>query len=150
MITANELAKRLNGRGYCEEITSAECTEAMEAGLLVVFGRSDNLVELRGTADDEVSAWDGTIFDVCEKGLCKTWEQVDTDSEDEAREYFEMEGLPRIRINAEWDVNGVSWEITTDSEIAKGHTASFDVMEGDEVYCRGLVVDMKCLVEVAP
>ena len=39
-MTKEELAAKLNGREYGQEITDAESTEAGKAGLLVIFGAS--------------------------------------------------------------------------------------------------------------
>ena len=43
-----EFANRLNGREYGQELTPAEAQRAKEAGIVVVFGASDDLMEFRG------------------------------------------------------------------------------------------------------
>jgi len=54
MITAEELAAKLNGREYGEEITDTEEIEAKKSGLVVIFGYSDDSAELRGAINDEI------------------------------------------------------------------------------------------------
>ena len=61
-MNAKELAEKLDGREYRSEITREECDQAEEHGLVVMFGASDDLVELRGAIDDEIDVWDGTTF----------------------------------------------------------------------------------------
>jgi len=52
-MTPKELAAKLDGRQYRNEITNEEAEAAEEAGLVVVFGASDDLCEFRGAIDDE-------------------------------------------------------------------------------------------------
>lgn len=47
-MTKEELAARLDGREYGSEMTEDEEAEAKEAGLLVIFGYSDDSIEFRG------------------------------------------------------------------------------------------------------
>lgn len=47
-MTAKELAEMLSGRKYGMEITSEEARAAKDAGLVVVYGYSDDNVEFAG------------------------------------------------------------------------------------------------------
>lgn len=58
-MTKEQLAYLLNGREYTNEITKEEEREAKNSGLLVIFGASDDLIELRGAIYDEVGAING-------------------------------------------------------------------------------------------
>ena len=58
-MTPAEFAARLNGRTYRNEVSTAEAKEAKAAGLVVVYGYSDDNVELAGAIDDEIGANDG-------------------------------------------------------------------------------------------
>lgn len=58
-ITAKELAALLDGREYMHEITKEEEAAAKASDLLVIFGRSDDLCELRGAIDDELDCYKG-------------------------------------------------------------------------------------------
>lgn len=135
-----QLAQILNGREYRDEITKEEEQLAKENNLLVCFGASDDLLELRGIIDDEVSAYDGgTALIVKKKGG-----KIDVMSEND---FEEIEGLmdqndlefnlPSVKVVAEWCPEDLecSWRIT--SKIP--HT-TFDIMEDGELYCRGIVI----------
>lgn len=52
----DKMAALLNGRSYGEEITENECAIAQAHGLVVVFGYSDDNVELRRAIHDEIGA----------------------------------------------------------------------------------------------
>lgn len=47
MITAKELADKLNGRAYGDSFDDVK-QEAKESGLVIVYGASDDLMELMG------------------------------------------------------------------------------------------------------
>lgn len=55
-MTAKELTAMLDGREVLGEISRVESETAKEAGLIVVYGYSDDNVEFRGAIDDEVGA----------------------------------------------------------------------------------------------
>lgn len=138
---AQQLADLLNGREIDREITTEECQQAKAGNLLVVFGASDDLTELRGVIYDEVGASNGTNIKIA-KALraLRDWDDVDHYDEDECRQYFEDKALPYITINVEWDRPPFSWFIT--AEIEESACAEFIIMDGNEQYCRGLVIDL--------
>ena len=57
-LTAKAVAERMNGREYLHEITDEEGRELARSGLVVVFGYSDDNVELRGSINDEIGCWE--------------------------------------------------------------------------------------------
>ena len=134
MSTAQELADRLTGREYRNEITKEECAKAKADGLVVVFGYSDDGVELRGAIDDDVSACDGTTLRITATGhLLPSWGDFD---EGEAETYFRRKLSGFREIHALWAPPdpACSWAFST--EIPH---ATFDVMEDGDLYCRGIV-----------
>jgi hypothetical protein len=146
-LTAQAFAARLTSREYRREITNAEEAEAKAAGLVVVFGASDDLVELRGAIDDEVPAYDGVTLRVCPEGLLPDWPADSEEgwSETEAEDYFRRKALGFRLIEAEWapsDPN-CSWAFRTDIQ-----HATFDVMEAGELYCRGIVFALADIARV--
>ena len=100
-MTKEQLAAKLNGREYGREITHEEADEARQSGLLVLFGASDDLVELRGKIDAE-----GEL----------------------------------LHIDACWckEKGGPSWTFETEAP-----HATFEIPEDGEVFCRGIVIDVK-------
>lgn len=123
---AKAFAAILNGNQYTDEITEQQEAIAKENGLVVAFGGSDDLLELRGAIHDEFGAYNGTeIWFVKSKFV---------DGHDLAT--LEAYGVkPDRSIKAIWCPDGLdtSWLIET----ADG--APFDIYEGDELYCRGVV-----------
>lgn len=135
MITKESLAALLTGREYREEMSKLEEAQAKAAGLVVVFGWSDDSVELRGAIDDEVGAYDGTTLRVTPLGALPAWDSVDHDDEAEAERYFEKKRAGFREVEAQWStVPGYSWTFKT--EIPH---ATFEVVEDGEPYCRGIV-----------
>src|SRR5690349_17695897 len=132
-MTKEELAARLNGREYGNEITDAEEAEAKRAGLVVVFGYSDDNAEFRGAINDEVGCYEGGeivlvggaiyAFEECD---CKHTERADAAAREKGR-----------RIEAVWCEGDYSWTYRTEIQ-----HATFDVMEGGEKYCRGIVFEL--------
>lgn len=140
--TKEEFAQLLNGREYRAEMTREEELIAKESGLLVCFGASDDLLEFRGIVNDEVGAYNGSVaFFVKKRGG-----KIDVLSEyaleeiqnlmDEHEIDFE---LPKLKVVAEWSPNDLdcSWRIN--SELSN---ATFDIMEHEELYCRGIVIEL--------
>jgi len=141
-MTKETLAALLNGREYGSEITQEEAAAAKAAGLVVIFGYSDDNMEIRGAIFDELSCCDGMEFKLNRNGLAMEWVRWEDKCEGDARAYFEDERLPSVTICAIWGSDGYSW--TYD---AKFPHSTFDVMEDGEKYCRGIVFS---LAEVLP
>jgi len=131
-MTRIDMALRLTGREYGAEITKNEEDMANKAGLVVVFGYSDDGVELRGAIDDELSAYEGTIIHVSADGL------VQNKCDDEDCPNFAGYNGPGIhKIEALWCAegdDGPAWIYKTDIT-----HSTFDIMEDGEVFCRGIV-----------
>ena len=142
MLTPQTLAALLHGREYGDEITHEESAQAKAAGLVVVFGYSDDNVELRGAIAEEIGAYDGTTIRVTTEGLLRAWPS-ESDGLDEAaaEAYFKRKALGFKNIEAVWCPKEpgqtepyASWAYKT--EIPH---ATFDVLEDGDLYCRGIV-----------
>lgn len=72
-MTKESLAALLNGREYRDEITHSEEDAAKAAGLVVVFGGSDDLCELRGAITDERDCYNGGSMKIKGKLLKMLW-----------------------------------------------------------------------------
>ena len=136
-MNAKELAATLNGRECANEITDTECAIARKLGLVVVFGASDDLIELRGAVDDEVNAYNG--------GECyiKNGKLLPALDDEQEIEVLEKHGVlesvqsahkTAMKIEGKWDCNGYSWFITTSHDFEP-----FEIMENGDKFCRGIV-----------
>jgi hypothetical protein len=127
-MTKEELAAILNGRQYRDEITNDEAQAAKDAGLVVVFGASDDLMELRGAVDDETS---GEAF-FTSRGI------FSNECDDQDCPYFLAARDKATRIEGVFDGDDYSWTYVT--EIPH---ATFEIMEDGDKYCRGIVFALK-------
>ena len=128
-MTKEEDAAALNGCEYGEEGSKELFAQMKADGLVAVFGASDDLMEFRGAAHDEVGCYGGGTASVTRSGLLSA--QCDNDDCPHERQRRESAS----RITANWDDgHGFAWTYTTDIPHAK-----FIVNEGDELYCEGIV-----------
>jgi hypothetical protein len=132
-----ELAAKLNGREYTDEMTRAEEAQAKQDGLVVVFGASDDLMEFRGAINDEFGCYDGGTVLLDTKGLLPERESIDND--DELEDFFTRRKTAH-KIAALWKESDYSWTYMTTIP-----HATFDVMEGSKKYCRGIVFNLSKL-----
>ncbi|MBQ7756453.1 MAG: hypothetical protein IJ031_03125 [Oscillospiraceae bacterium] len=73
-MTIYELAERLDGREYRNEMTPIEEERAKELGFVVVYGYSDDNAEFRGAIDDEIGCFDGgRIYENGDKYIDAVW-----------------------------------------------------------------------------
>ncbi len=130
-MTKEEAAEALNGSEYGEEGSNELFAMMGEAGLVAVFGASDDLMEFRGAINDEVSAYGGATAYVNDRGLYRA--HCDDD-----RCPHEADIRKQCRtIGATWDSDGYSWIYDTDIL----HD-TFDVLEDGEKYARGIVFSL--------
>lgn len=135
-MTREELAAKLNGRQYRSEITPDEEKAAKAAGLVVVFGASDDLVEFRGAINDEADRYDGGTVLLYE-GTLYQGEECDCSHAQKAREEAKKHGR---EIEAVWcgkGRDGFDWSYDTDIP-----HSTFDIFQGDDPYCRGIVFEL--------
>lgn len=123
-----ELAAKLNNREYRNETTNSEEREAKKAGLVIVFGASDDLMEFRGAIHDEFDCYGGGSVYLTHVGL------LTNECENEDCPHFERLKKTATTINAVWGTEGYSWVYKT----AIPH-ATFDILEDGEKYYRGIV-----------
>lgn len=131
------LAQVLNGRQTGAEITREEELQAKAAGLVVIFGASDDLMVLSGAIDDEASCYDGGHVLIDAKGALPAREDIDPDDDAALKDYFAREPEAK-KIEALWCAeDDINWTYKTDVP-----HATFEVMGGDLVYCRGIVISV--------
>ena len=124
MTTIHEFAAKLNGREYGNETTKKECYEAKKLGFVIIYGYSDDNVELDGATTFKLNAKDVIPkHDDCE---CK---------------YCGYDKIQAETIEAVWcGESDYSWTFKT-----KVPHATFDIMEDGETFCRGIVIDTRNL-----
>ena len=132
-----KFAAMLNGREYRNEITKDEAAQAKAAGLVVVYGASDDLMEFAGALYDEVGVYGGGMALVDAKDVLDR-DQIE-DDDDEAIAEFVARSKTAQSIEALWndsvsDASVPAWTYMTDIP-----HATFDVMDDGELYCRGIV-----------
>lgn len=135
-MTAKELAEMLSGREVGEEIIWGEERDIKDAGLVVVYGCSDDNVELCGAINDEVGAYNGTTVYLTPDGVLQ---KPDCGQDD--CPYFAREREKARTIKAVWhDKGGPCWTFETDIP-----HETFTVMEDGEPFCAGIVFSMEDL-----
>lgn len=106
--------------------------QAKAAGLVIVFGLSDDLMEFRGAIYDELSAYEGTTAYVDTKGLLPERDQIEED--DELQDYFARKPHA-VEIKQIWNEYGpMCWT----HETAIPHE-KFEIVEDGEVNSTGIV-----------
>ena len=129
----DEFAASLSGREYPFDLTEREQVLAKAAGLLVIFGASDDLAEVRGIDYDEFGAPRTLLIDA--KGVLPDRDNIEDD--DALKDFFAREPLAR-KVEALWGAeDGYSWTYKTDVS-----HATFEIVEDGAPYCRGIVIDV--------
>lgn len=153
IITAEQLAERLNGRLCGSHITKQDRIDAKESGLVIITGYSDDNVALDGAIHDEVGAYDGTTFVLTETGpISANLQEEIRDMDDMPEDAFLREVADKVaghqngkQIKAIYDEGEYTW--TFETEIPH---ITFDILDDGEKFCRGLVVHVNDLKAPAP
>lgn len=130
-MTAKEMAEILDGREYGDEMTQGEELEARKSGLVVVFGYSDDGVELDGAIYDEVSCYNGGGFYVTKDRVLSG-----PDCGNDRCGFYQAAKKEAKLITAIWcdPESGASWSYKTDIP-----HETFNIYEDGELFCIGIV-----------
>jgi hypothetical protein len=136
-MTKEQLAEKLNGRKCMSEITNTESVEAYEAGLVVLFGDSDDNMVLRGAIHGEISCYTGTTLLLTPDGQI-----MEPRHKERCRcQYCGFSEFAKTAKSIEAVyTDGYSWIYETDIP-----HATFEIMEDGSKYCRGIVFDLASL-----
>ncbi|MDV3349923.1 hypothetical protein QGP82_14555 [Leptothoe sp. LEGE 181152] len=144
-MTPQEFAEKITGQEYPFELEDREL--AKHHMLIVLWGQSDDLLEVDGLIRDECSAWEGRtarfgshgFLEINEDGSLQSAEPTTVQECREIVENFDSS----FEVKAEWCPGGtnLSWRITADT-IPSERKAVFVVVEDGEPMCEGLVVRM--------
>lgn len=137
-MTKEQLAQLLDGRERNDEIDKDEAAKAEAAGLVVLYGYSDDNVEFAGAIDQEIPTCDGDEivlvdgkvfdFDACEHDHCNGCEYAQA-AYDDARKRGKV-------IAVHFDSDG-TWNFRTGIP-----HATFEVFDEGLLFCRGIVFDL--------
>lgn len=138
-LTKELLAAKLTGCEYTQEISKEMAREASEAGLVVIFGGSDDLCEIRGALYDEVGAYEGGKILLHRNGVL----QEDHDSHSCNCNFcgFRLIADACSVVEAKWCTVG-DWAWAYETELPH---VTFEVYDNGEKYCRGIVLDLASL-----
>lgn len=135
-MTAKELAARLSGREVGDEIADTEAELAAYDGLVVVYGYSDDNVEIRGAIDEEIGAYEGATVYFNKDGL-----MYEPPCDGDGCPYYNAARTAHKAITAVWHGDGwPCWTFETDIP-----HETFDIYEDGEVWCVGIVFSVEDL-----
>jgi len=137
-MTVKQWAEKLNGREYCNEVSTTEHLQMVNEGVIAAYGASDDLLDFNGALNDEIGAFEGTTVLIFRDGK---WVRIfDEEENKETGEFNRKQVEKMLKVKAIWCPKGeddevyTSWEI--DTTIPHEH---FDIMEDGELFCRGIV-----------
>ncbi|MFL7901597.1 hypothetical protein ACJ41P_10720 [Azospirillum argentinense] len=133
MITMKEAAAALDGNEYAKEGSKELFAQMNAAGLVAVFGASDDLMEFRGAENNEISAYEGATAYFNKYGM------LENDCRNADCPHFEKLKAKASTVKAIWCPEGLetSWLIATSLPHER-----FKIMEDGDVYCAGLVFSL--------
>lgn len=135
-MTMKEFAEMLSGREYGTEISRSEEQQAADAGLLVLYGYSDDNVEIAGTYNDEIGAYNGTTVHLTKTGVLQ-----EPDCGQEDCSYYAAARDATKSVQAVWnDKGGPCWMFETDIP-----HETFNIYEDGELFCVGIVLNVEDL-----
>lgn len=137
----NKIAKMLNGREYLNEVTPEIRKLAKENNIVIVYGRSDDLMIFDGAIQDEVGCYEGGVAYFNNNGLFSPEDDFIC-SDCKNCKYIQIERNKCKIIWGKWCVSNVAWTYLTDIP----HN-TFDITEDGEIYCKGIVFSLDDLGE---
>lgn len=131
-----QIAKMIDGSQYGSEVTKEIVELAKSNNVVIVFGGSDDLMEFRGSIDDEIRCFEGgTAYITADKELL---------DEDCLADCSKCKYLAKIlesctQIKALWceTLSNCSWTYKTTIP-----HETFSIWEDDEQYCIGIVFSL--------
>lgn len=139
----DKIADMLNGREYGDEVTPEIRKMAKENNIVIVYGRSDDLMIFDGAIQDEVGCYEGGAAYVNHDGLFSPEDDFIC-SDCEYCKYIQIERNKCKIIWAKWCMSNIAWTYLTDIP-----HQTFNILEDGEIYCRGIVFSLDILGEEA-
>lgn len=140
-MTATELAAMLNGVSYGREVSELAQRIAEESGLVIIYGASDDLMEIDGAIRDEADVWNGGLVRIDRNGVHRF---PDSDCDGQNCPYF-RESLTRcISVQAVWYGRNEAAAWTYETSVPH---AEFKIFEDNELWCVGIVFSINDIPE---
>ena len=133
-MTKEELAKLLDGKEYRQEILSDLLTSAKQNSLVIVYGYSDDLMELEGAIEDEGGCYGGEVFLIDSYGLLGDRDDLD---DDELEEWLKRKKKAKKLEAVRCAKGEPAWTYKTNIP-----HATFNVVDEDGIQCRGIVFNI--------
>ena len=130
-----ELVGLIGNLGYREEASDEAIAFAKENGIVIVWGESDDLIEFRGAIDEEGDCWDGGDFYINQDGLFE--DNCDCKYAKQAKEKY-------VKLSAIWCGKDTDWSWSYKIDVPH---ETFEIMDDDEKYCKGIVFYLKDCVK---
>lgn len=124
-----QAAEALNGNQYGSEGNPELFAAMKDAGLIAIYGYSDDIAVINGFEHDEAY---GKVLHFTPDGLLKN------DCDDEDCPYFAKLRKLAATVNVDFDAPGFTIRITTDMP-----HASFVIKDDDDDYCQGIVFSLR-------
>ncbi len=130
-----ELVGLIGTIGYREEANEEAIAFAKEHGIVIVWGESDDLIEFRGAIYDECDCYAGGDFYINQDGLFE--DNCDCKYAKQAKEKY-------VKLSATWCGEDTDWSWSYKIDIPH---ETFEIMDDDEKYCKGIVFYLKDCVK---
>lgn len=122
--------RKLNGREYREELTDEEEQQLKKDGLVVVFGASDDLCEIKGAISDEIDCYlDKTVVYVEEIDGFVSEDYYKNNPHELIK--IDLRKRPYLKINSRDEY----WRY----ELPKIWNRKFNILENENIYCEGRI-----------
>lgn len=149
-----KVANIIDGRKRGKEVTLNILQEASNNNLIIIYGKNDDLMEIRGAVNlDHISTGGTALYAVINSennifvigehdfGAIKKARSM-LDFEMPEFEVIEMKKVPSKRIELNEGYINPSWLV-----YSKIPYAEFDIMDGKEIFCRGAVIDVNEILD---
>jgi hypothetical protein len=138
MDTIQDFAALLNGREYKKEMTPEEIEAARKAGIVIVYGFSDDTTLIHGAIEESVSTVNGAQFYLTPTGL---FEECPCDCK------YSREAKQKAKaLEAIWCKGPYVWHYET-----KIPHVTFEIIDNQPAdnlkFCQGIVFELKALSE---
>lgn len=132
-LTKEELAKILDEMDARDYRIERNARIAADNNLVIAYGASDDLLELKGAINDEIGAYDGGQAYIKDGELVTPCDEL---CEQHCPDLKQIEDTADAVIKAYWDEGDCPWFIE-----ANVPYAPFFIYE-DGPFCRGIVIDL--------